>query len=290
VQPPTIADTKADPEDEDRPAQCGHCSNSCHRSPGVVFRSGATSFHAGFFCSLDCQAAAWGPDTVNAARPRRCCSPGCQAPRRDVARCKGLGPSIVKAIQCPHYVCQRHWKEEPARPGLCPCHLPHMDDDRRTGFVSESDTTDTDADPPEADLYGYKMRAGGALTHFVELLNTDRATGGAGGGSSSSGRQEPTAGDEVCGQCGLVLDSCYWHPNGGSFCSPDCFDSYWKAKTWELCFKAGAKAKTKASGRPKREKRREKAAQEPAEPSFRAGAPSAWDPERGGDPLVKSLL
>jgi hypothetical protein len=57
-----------------------------------------------------------------------------------------------------------------------------------------------------------------------------------------------------------------------------------------LGFKAGAKPKPKTSGRPKREKRREKEAQEPAEPSFRAGAPSAWDPERGGDPLVKSLL
>jgi hypothetical protein len=54
--------------------------------------------------------------------------------------------------------------------------------------------------------------------------------------------------------------------------------------------KAGAKPKPKTSGRPKREKRREKEAQEPAEPSFRAGAPSAWDPERGGDPPVKSLL
>ena len=54
AQPPPIADIKVDSEDEDRPAKCGHCPNSCHRSPGVVFRSDATSFHAGFFCSLDC--------------------------------------------------------------------------------------------------------------------------------------------------------------------------------------------------------------------------------------------
>ena len=46
-----------------------------------------------------------------------------------------------------------------------------MDDDRCTGFDAyepdTTDTTDTDTDPPEADLYGYKMRAGGALAHFV---------------------------------------------------------------------------------------------------------------------------
>jgi len=78
-----------------------------------------------------------------------------------------------------------------------------MDDDLGAGFLSESDTTDTDADPPEDDLYGYKMRAGGALAYFVERLNRDRATGGAGGGSSSSGRQEPAGGGNACGHCGV---------------------------------------------------------------------------------------
>ena len=205
VRSPTIAVTKQDHEDEDRPAQCGSCSNGCHRSPGVVFRLGATSFHAGRFCSSDCQAAAWGNDTVTADRPRRCCSPGCQAPRREVTRCKGLGPSVVEALRCPHYVCQRHWKitNPSGRLGVCPCHLPHMDDDLGAGFLSESDTTDTDADPPEDDLYGYKMRAGGALAYFVERLNRDRATGGAGGGSSSSGSQEPAGGGNACGHCGV---------------------------------------------------------------------------------------
>ena len=76
-----------------------------------------------------------------------------------------------------------------------------MDDDRCTGFDAyepdTTDTTDTDTDPPEADLYGYKMRAGGALSHFVELLNTDRAIGGAGGGSSSSGGPAPADDDTV---------------------------------------------------------------------------------------------
>jgi hypothetical protein len=157
---PTIAVTKQDYVDDDLPDQCGSCSNGCHRSPGVVFRLGVTSFHAGRFCSSDCQATAWGNDTVISDRPRRCCSPGCQAPRREVTRCTGLGASVVEAIRCPHYVCPGHWKttNHSGRLGVCPCHLPHMDGDLGAGLLSEPETTDTDADLPEDDPYGSPRR------------------------------------------------------------------------------------------------------------------------------------